>query len=403
MYLVDFVKKLFTKGNIGIIIYLILNIFMYILLLGGFGNIVMAFFAILLYLVTLALALSPVGEFILRIQTGCKKIKRRDYLERIMPLFERVYSQAKAKNPNIADGIKIYMNDDSDPNAFATGRKTICITKGFITYSDDQIMGVLAHEFAHLANKDTDLLLLISVGNFLMSAIFIIYRIIINLIIFFIAVIFRMRFVGTFLTSLFINLILTFFMWVWTKIGTLLVLHSSRKAEFAADKYAFDIAYGNDLCAVLDSFDSGNSKKGLFANLHASHPDTSDRIAALQDLGASYRNSYGLNVKPVYSVPQLQYESASQQQNYIPPHQNQAPPLLEHQTNPPQLMQMPQSPYNDGSSNARYAPSMGMHQGFAPQEQPHYQAVPPQQQMPPQPQQPQFQSPPMSVPPVPPH
>ena len=43
-------------------------------LVATLGIVVPSFFVI--YLISIVIALSPVGEFIIRIQTGCRKIKR---------------------------------------------------------------------------------------------------------------------------------------------------------------------------------------------------------------------------------------------------------------------------------------------------------------------------------------
>ena len=43
---------------------------------------------------------------------------------------------------------------------------------------------------------------------------------------------------------------------------------------------------------MLDSI-SGSGAKGLFATLASSHPDKDDRIAKLQELGCTYRATYG--------------------------------------------------------------------------------------------------------------
>jgi heat shock protein HtpX len=284
MYITEFFKKLFRKANIGIIIYLVLNILLYVALFGGFSGMwSMAVFGLFAYFLSMCVALSPIGEWILRKQTGCGEIRDKRLLERLMPLFERVYAQAQAKDPSIPDGIKLYMSNDAEPNAFATGRKTICITKGFLDYSDEHIMGTLAHEFAHLANKDTDLLLLITVGNMLMSALFLFYRIVINIFIFIFVNACKMGWLGSFLTSFLINIILTFLMWAWTKLGVMLVLHSGRQGEFAADRFAAELGYGDELCEVLDSFGTGEGRRGVWANLHSSHPESSERIAKIQE------------------------------------------------------------------------------------------------------------------------
>ena len=42
------------------------------------------------------------------------------------------------------------MNHDEAPNAFATGRKTICVTEGMLSMPVEQIKATLGHEFGHL-------------------------------------------------------------------------------------------------------------------------------------------------------------------------------------------------------------------------------------------------------------
>ena len=55
---------------------------------------------------------------------------------------------------------RIYMTGQKSPNAFATGRNpekaVICVTKGLLELLDeDELKGVLAHELAHVKNRDT--------------------------------------------------------------------------------------------------------------------------------------------------------------------------------------------------------------------------------------------------------
>lgn len=305
MYLVDLFKRLSSKSNIPIMIYLVLNVLLIMLLIVMFaGDFTAALpLSIILYGVSILIALSPVGEWILRLQAGCKKIKRVEQINKIEPLFREVYAKAKKLNLEIPDDVELFINGDVEPNAFATGRKTICITEGLLNMPEGQIKATLAHEFGHLAHKDTDLILLIVVGNFIFTgtAVFIRFVILIYQMITSAAIDTMSESTGTEsgilafvihgILSLMINLFISGFIWAWTRLGILLVMKSSRDNEYEADEFSFNLGYGNDLCRLLDEIGNSNTK-GLFANLASSHPDKHDRIAKLQALGATYRNSY---------------------------------------------------------------------------------------------------------------
>lgn len=295
MYIIDFFKNLFKKSNIGVIIWLAANILLLVAMFSsGFQSLSGGLVGFGLYALSMVIALSPIGEWILRIQTGCKKITDPEVLARIEPLFNEVYARAKAANPELPDKIKMFMSESEEPNAFATGRKTVCITRGLLTYSDEQIMGVLGHEFGHLAHKDTDIILVVAVGNLIINAIFVAIRVIGNFFMlvgqFFTALFSENS--GAFIANIFIgisrvvaNFVLALLMRIWTQIGVWLCMSSSRKNEYKADEYSHNMGFSKGLSEVLASFGSSKAK-GLFAALASSHPDNDDRVAKLQVLSA---------------------------------------------------------------------------------------------------------------------
>ena len=306
MYFVDFFKRMTRKANAPVIVYLLINILIIAGIIGAFlGDGQMPFWqslliGIVLYGVSLMIALSPFGEWILRLQTGCKKITREEQRAFIEPIFNEVYRQAKREDASIPDDVQLYINNDKDPNAFATGRKTICVTEGMLEMPVEQIKATFAHEFGHLAHKDTDLILVVSVGNMIISLMILGIRIFIELVhlMISIATIFVggpegvLSYISGVIYHALITAIVAGLMWLWTQIGILLVMKSSRENEFEADAFASELGYGNELCALLDEIDV-STERGLFANLASSHPDKNDRIAKLQALGATYRKVYG--------------------------------------------------------------------------------------------------------------
>ena len=285
-------RNVFKKSNICIMVYMLLNL----LLIWG----VLSFFkfswqvlliSIAVYAFSLLIALSPIGEFFLRWQTGCKKIKRDDHKQLLMPLFEEVYAKSKALMPDLPDGIKIYLNSDNAPNAFATGRRTICATRGLLRLPPEQIKAILAHEFGHIAHRDTYLLQGVIVGNIIVIILVTILKIA-SLLFTGIASVMAAseRGIGrgvaiffTFLAHVAVVLGFNIFMWLWTKLGVLLCMKTSRENEYEADRFSSNCGFNSEL---IDAFETlaadSESPKGIFATLSSSHPDFDERIAILQ-------------------------------------------------------------------------------------------------------------------------
>jgi heat shock protein HtpX len=68
-------------------------------------------------------------------------------------LADRLAQQYQVPKP------RVYVSPDPSPNAFATGRNpkhaAICVNEGLIRIlNQDELYGVLAHEFAHVRNRD---------------------------------------------------------------------------------------------------------------------------------------------------------------------------------------------------------------------------------------------------------
>ena len=104
-------------------------------------------------------------------------------------LGDKVYLYQKELNPKLyniveemtlASGLSkvpdIYLMDTDIPNAFACGvspeYSSICVTKGLLEILDrDELQGVIAHEIAHIVNRDTTYLLYAGVIVTLITAI----------------------------------------------------------------------------------------------------------------------------------------------------------------------------------------------------------------------------------------
>lgn len=77
----------------------------------------------------------------------------REQLPRLYQVMERLAAKANIPVP------ALYVVPDMAPNAFATGRSpnhaSVAVTKGLLEImSDDELEGVIAHEFSHVRNYD---------------------------------------------------------------------------------------------------------------------------------------------------------------------------------------------------------------------------------------------------------
>lgn len=287
IYFIDFMIRLFSVENIPLFIYLCLNIliigFLFMAILGlPAGWAMLAGF--IAYLGSLVITLSPMGEEILRLHAGCRKINNPAEVARIKPLFDEVYSKARRMDPNISEDVRIYINEkDNSSNAFAMGKRTICITRGLLEMPDGEIKAIMGHEFGHLSHKDTDRILIITVSNFIIELIFLVIQAIILIFDGIARVICAGMDDGiiprffTFLITICLIGMLHIFMRIWSAIGVALCMKTSRNNEFQADDFSRSLGYGAFLVSFLQRIGSGKPK-GIFATLASSHPDNMKRI-----------------------------------------------------------------------------------------------------------------------------
>ncbi len=78
----------------------------------------------------------------------------RNQAPKLYQMVERLCARAKLPVP------RLYLTPSEQPNAFATGRNpknsAIAVTRGLLrNLSEDEVEGVIAHELAHIRNRDT--------------------------------------------------------------------------------------------------------------------------------------------------------------------------------------------------------------------------------------------------------
>ena len=324
-YLFDFLRSLMKVEKIPIIIYLMIDS---LFAFAGVTIIFATFFengagmtdkqamlclgvSILVYLIAITLSLSPAGEWVLRKKLKCQDIRvgcDPATESRLTLLFNEVYGRARKLNPSISSNIRLFIqNENAEPNAFAVGRRSICVSGGLLALPDDQIKAVLAHEFGHLANKDTDLNLVVNIANLFMNFLFLIgwailifYKIVCWILSIFAGMAGEAAYALTGKLFEFVFAIMSFALvrlvqYVWNIIGSLFIKLASRGAEYEADEFAYNLGYGDSLIAFFKTMPDSVHRGGIagfgrlvrntieaLATLSDTHPATWKRIEKLE-------------------------------------------------------------------------------------------------------------------------
>ncbi|MEA1930765.1 zinc metalloprotease HtpX [Halohasta litorea] len=201
---------------------------------------------------------------------------------------ERLSQQADLPKPQIA------ISDSRVPNAFATGRNqqnaTVAVTQGLMgTLNQEELEGVLAHELAHIKNRDV---MVMTIASFLSTLAFIVVR-------------WGWLFGGNGRNQapVYVAILVSLVVWV---ISFFLIRALSRYREYSADRGAASIT-GNPsaLASALMSI-SGRMDKvpqddlreqaemnaffiipirsGFIGKIASTHPPTEKRIEKLREL-----------------------------------------------------------------------------------------------------------------------
>jgi len=246
-----------------------------------------------LLLVAVAIGLFSLGQFLFSdrlalYSMGAREVDEQEY-PRLHDTIARLSQQADLPKPTVA------VADTQVPNAFATGRSksssSVCVTTGLLrTLDREELEGVLAHELAHVKNRDVAVM---TIASFLSTVAFLVVR-------------FgwwfgggRNRNNGGVIVALLVSLV------VWI-VSFLLIRALSRYREYAADRGAavitgrpsalasallrisgeMDRVPEEDLrdTAEMNAFFVIPITKGFVGNLFRTHPPTERRVERLRAL-----------------------------------------------------------------------------------------------------------------------
>jgi len=246
-----------------------------------------------LLVVVMAMGLFSLGQFLFSdklalYSMGAREVSEQEYPE-LHDTVGRLSQQADLPKPTVA------VADTRVPNAFATGRSrsssAVCVTTGLLgTLDPEELEGVLAHELAHVKNRDVAVM---TIASFLSTIAFLVVR-------------FgwwfgggRSRNNGGVLVAILVSLV------VWV-VSFLLIRALSRYREFAADRGAavitgrpsalasallrisgeMDRVPDEDLrdTAEMNAFFIIPISTGFVGRLFRTHPATEKRVERLREL-----------------------------------------------------------------------------------------------------------------------
>jgi len=280
----DFIK--FVKTNPQ---YLLCSVLYYLLASYFMGGVWVSFVvALLAYMISLFIAFTPIGEKLLRFFEHVRKIETKQEKAYLLPLFQEVYMQAKELSPKLGH-IELCVIDKMAVNACALGKHTIAVTKGAIeTFSEDELKAMIAHEIAHILYRDTMARLYMTVGN----GIFTVFVLISQAFIFiaeWIEILHsksKSSFSPAWVFIAIIKLLFTLILLVAQFLMRFAMSFSSRRSEFRADRYAYDLGHGEKLVEafyLMEKIQLGDNRSVL-QKMTASHPRITARIERLETL-----------------------------------------------------------------------------------------------------------------------
>lgn len=299
MYIFSFLRSLFRPRHIPPAIYFVLNtgiIFVLFAFLLPFelypdatlNTVFLGLIGVGVNFVFICLSLTPMGEAFWRIGNAIRKQPDAAYAEQwqqVNAVFDEVKQQVMLTDKRVGSKVRLYYSPADEINAFALGHRTIVVTRGIIDVHPEYLKGVLAHEFGHIANGDSDLKLGINVSNCILYIFMFLVSVIANGII---AICYAINssvtnIIGLIFNFIFNILILGVFR-LWSLLGVVLINWASRRDEYCADSFADKAGYGEQLAQFLYALDGNAPKTNKFSLMFQTHPDTVDR---LENLGYS--------------------------------------------------------------------------------------------------------------------
>ncbi|WP_458208483.1 zinc metalloprotease HtpX [Haladaptatus sp. NG-SE-30] len=270
-----------------------LTMFLLFALYIVFAGVLLAYFGEVNLLFILVLASFSLGQFFFSDRLtlwsmGAREVSEEEYPQ-LHAMVGRLSQQADLPKPKVA------VSDQRVPNAFATGRSqkkaAVCVTTGLLqTLNQEELEGVIAHELAHVKNRD---MMVMTIASFLSTIAFMVVR-------------WGWLFGGGDRRNqapIWVAIIASLVVWI---VSYILIRALSRYREFAADRGGATITgKPSALASALMTIDGRMDKvpkedlrqeaemnaffiipirSGFIGKLFSTHPSTERRVERLREL-----------------------------------------------------------------------------------------------------------------------
>lgn len=249
----------------------------------GFGPGIYLFFQPPIFtLVFLLIAMSNTTERIYRRIEDVRHIATKTEKDYLLPIFDEVYESVKQKHTNLSNKIQLYIIDTMNVESFALGKRTIVLSRGMInTMTSEELKGVLAHEFSHIALYHSQMRMIIAVT---MGTTFWIILFIEKLLERIISTMKSDNIIAILLKL--INIPFVIVVKIVFFIANIIIIPRYRKSEYKADKMAAECGFGMQIKeALYKIYDMEVSDKmQLMKRFFNDHPRTAYRIENIENL-----------------------------------------------------------------------------------------------------------------------
>ncbi len=293
-------KKNIWDGNTIYVLWFIFYFLLtsYIISLFTLNILKALFITLAIYIILISLAFTPAGEKLFKLLNGVRPLYTNHEKEKILPIFHEVHKDLMKKRKFPRTDIELCICDSLAPNAYAMGERTIVVTKGLMeSMTEEQIKGILVHEYGHILHGDTKAVVYTFIGNGILNITMVIVRKVLQILIKAMDT-FCIGLIGTTLFGILgASLRITMFIievmaFIVQEGGEIILMAKRRRNELCADYYAFRMNYGEELISALYDFELMSNGRTLTIQeqLKATHPHTARRIGYLEDwLGISIK------------------------------------------------------------------------------------------------------------------